>query len=420
MTNLLYLLITILLSAFFSGMEIAFISSSKMRFEVSNKTPNITSRIIALFYRHPDNFISTMLVGNNIVLVVYGIIFAHILEHPISILIGNEWIVVLVQTVLSTLLILVTAEFLPKILFRIDSNLSLSLFAIPAFVCYVVLYPISRFTSAISKLFLRLIGTRVNPETGDKVFTRVDLDDFIESSIANVDDQMGTEVKIFQNVLDFSTIKIRDCMIPRTEIVACEYNASIDELKVLFETSGISKIIVYKETIDNVVGYIHSSEMFRCVDCPWTSAIRDLPFVPETMNAPKLMKLFMQQKRSLAVVVDEFGGTSGIVALEDLVEEIFGEIEDEHDVNSSKDTAIDLGDGEYDLSGRLEITQVNDMFGLDLPESEEYQTLAGLILHSYQNFPKLYDVVTIGRFQFKITALTQTKIGRIRLKVLEE
>ncbi len=420
MTNFFSLLITILLSAFFSGMEIAFVSSSKMRFEVSNKTPNLTSRIITLFYQHPDNFISTMLVGNNIVLVIYGILFAHILEQPISALVENEWIVVLIQTILSTLLILVTGEFLPKILFKIDSNLSLSIFAIPAFVCYVVLYPISRFTSLLSRLFLHLVGTKVNPETSNKAFTRVDLDDFIESSITNDNDELETEVKIFQNVLDFSTIKIRDCMIPRTEIVACEYNTSIDELKVLFETSGISKIIVYKDTIDNVVGYIHSSEMFRCVDTPWTSAIRDLPFVPETMNAPKLMKLFMQQKRSLAIVVDEFGGTSGIVALEDLVEEIFGEIEDEHDINSSKDTAIDLGNGEYDLSGRLEITQINDMFGLELPESEEYQTLAGLILHSYQNFPKLHDVVTIGRFQFKITAITQTKIGRLRLKVLDD
>ena len=406
-------------SAFFSGMEIAFVSSNKLRFEMDRSEKSLTSRILSIFFHNPNNFISTMLVGNNIALVMYGILMAELIEQRIlGGWIANEFLLVLIQTIISTLIILVTGEFLPKTLFKINPNFTLNLFALPAFICYILLYPISKFASACSNLLLRICGNKINKEDSAKAFTKVDLDYFIQSSIeeANDEQEIDTEVKIFQNALDFSNIKIRDCMVPRTEIIAIEDNADINELKSLFIESGISKIIVYKESIDNVVGYIHSSEMFRNLT-DWKEGIRQLPIVPETMNANKLMQLFMQQKKSIAVVVDEFGGTSGIVALEDLVEQIFGEIEDEHDTQSY--IAKSIGNNEYILSGRLDIEKVNEIFPIELPESDEYQTVGGLILHQYQSFPKIYEIIGFGPFEFKILKVTATKIELVKLKVNE-
>ena len=406
-------------SAFFSGMEIAFVSSNKLRFEMDRSEQSITSRILSIFFHNPNNFISTMLVGNNIALVVYGILMAELIEDRfLSSLIENDFLIVLIQTIISTLIILVTGEFMPKTLFKINPNFTLNILAIPAFICYVVLYPISKFASACSGIILRIIGTKVNKEDSDKAFTKVDLDYFIQSSIQDSGDEkeLETEVQIFQNALDFSSIKIRDCMVPRTEIVAIEDNAPIEELKSLFIESGISKILVYKESIDNIVGYIHSSEMFR-EHVDWTEGIRQLPIVPETMNANKLMQIFMQQKRSLAVVVDEFGGTAGIVAMEDLVEQIFGEIEDEHDTQSY--VAKSIGNNEYVFSGRLDIEKVNELFPLNLPESDDYQTIGGLILHQYQSFPKIYEIISFDKFEFKILKVTATKIELVKLKVKE-
>ena len=413
------ILISMAFSAFFSGMEIAFVSSNKLRFEMDRNEQSLTSRILSIFFKNPNNFISTMLVGNNIALVIYGILMAEVIEQQLlADYIHNEFILVLIQTIISTLIILVTGEFLQKTLFKINSNFTLSLFAVPAFICYIVLYPISKFASGLSNLILRLTGTPINKEASYKAFTKVDLDHFIQSSIQDTEneEEINTEVKIFQNVLDFSSIKIRDCMVPRTEIIAIEDDATIDELKTLFIEKGISKIIVYNDNIDNIIGYIHSSEMFR-EPKDWHDGIRQLPIVPETMNANKLMKLFMQQKRSLAVVVDEFGGTSGIVALEDLVEEIFGEIEDEHDTKTY--VAKSLGNNEYILSGRLDIEKANELFPLDLPESDEYQTIGGLILHQYQSFPKAHEIITLDKFQFRIIKVTATKIELVKLKVNE-
>ena len=406
-------------SAFFSGMEIAFVSSNKLRFEMDRSEQSITSRILSIFFHNPNNFISTMLVGNNIALVVYGILMAELIEDRfLSSLIENDFLIVLIQTIISTLIILVTGEFIPKTLFKINPNFTLNILAIPAFICYVILYPISKFASACSGIFLRLVGTKVNKEDSDKAFTKVDLDYFIQSSIQDSGDEkeLEPEVQIFQNALDFSSIKIRDCMVPRTEIVAIEDNAPIEELKSLFIESGISKILVYKENIDNIVGYIHSSEMFR-EHVDWTEGIRQLPIVPETMNANKLMQIFMQQKRSLAVVVDEFGGTAGIVAMEDLVEQIFGEIEDEHDTQTY--VAKSIGNNEYVFSGRLDIEKVNELFPLNLPESDDYQTIGGLILHQYQSFPKIYEIISFDKFEFKILKVTATKIELVKLKVKE-
>ncbi len=416
--TIIYLLITMAFSAFFSGMEIAFVSVDKLRFEMDKKA-GVTSAILSYFFRNPNDFISTMLVGNNIALVIYGIFMAQIIEGKLLAgVISNHFVMVLIQTIISTLIILVTGEFLPKTLFKINPNLALRVCALPLFVCYVVLFPISKLASGLSAVFLYLFGVRINKEARAKAFGKVDLDYFVQSSIENAENEenLDAEVKIFQNALDFSNVKIRDCIVPRTEIVAVDVSASLDELKNLFIESGISKIIVYDGSIDNVIGYIHSSEMFRN-PADWRNNVKDVPIVPETMAAHKLMKLFMQQKKTIAVVVDEFGGTSGIVSLEDLVEEIFGDIEDEHDNTSY--VCKQIGEKEYILSARLEIEKVNEMFDLKLPESDDYLTVGGLILNSYQNFPKLHEVVTIGCYQFKIIKVTATKIELVRLKVVE-
>jgi len=405
-------------SAFFSGMEIAFVSVDKLRFEMDRKG-GVSSRILSLFFRNPNDFISTMLVGNNIALVIYGILMAQIIgDNLLAGWITNHFVMVLIQTVISTLIILVTGEFLPKTLFKINPNLVLNVCALPLFICYIILYPISKFSSGVSYLFLRLFGMKVNKEASAKAFGKVDLDYFVQSSIDNAESEetLDTEVKIFQNALDFSTVKIRDCIVPRTEVVAVALDTSLEELKNRFVESGISKIIVYDGNIDNVVGYIHSSEMFRNPK-DWRDHVKEVPIVPETMAAHKLMKLFMQQKKTIAVVVDEFGGTSGIVSLEDLVEEIFGDIEDEHDNTSY--ICKQIGEHEYVLSARLEIEKVNETFDLDLPESDDYLTVGGLILNKYQSFPKLHELVSVGKYQFKIIKVTATKIELVRLKVME-
>ena len=406
-------------SAFFSGMEIAFVSSNKLRFEMDRNEQSITSRILSIFYHNPNNFISTMLVGNNIALVIYGILMAELIEQQLlADLISNEFLLVLTQTLISTLIILVTGEFMPKTLFKINPNFTLSIFALPTFVCYVVLYPISKIASGISGLLLRLTGTKINKDASAKAFTKVDLDHFIQTSIENTanEEEINPEVKIFQNALDFTSIKVRDCIVPRTEIIAIEDDASVDELMDLFVEKGISKIIVYNDNIDNIIGFIHSSEMFMEPN-NWQQCIRQLPIVPETMNAHKLMKLFMQQKKSLAVVVDEFGGTSGIVAMEDLVEQIFGEIEDEHDTTTYVAKAV--GNNEYVLSGRLDIEKANELFDLEFPESDEYQTVGGLILHHHQSIPKAHEIITLNKFQFRMIKVTATKIELVKLKVNE-
>ena len=418
MSIIIYLLITMAFSAFFSGMEIAFVSVDKLRFEMDRRG-GVSSRILSLFFRNPNDFISTMLVGNNIALVIYGILMAQIIgDNLLAGWITNHFVMVLIQTVISTLIILVTGEFLPKTLFKINPNLVLNVCALPLFICYIILYPISKFSSGVSYLFLRLFGMKVNKEASAKAFGKVDLDYFVQSSIDNAESEetLDTEVKIFQNALDFSTVKIRDCIVPRTEVVAVALDTSLEELKNRFVESGISKIIVYDGNIDNVVGYIHSSEMFRNPK-DWRDHVKEVPIVPETMAAHKLMKLFMQQKKTIAVVVDEFGGTSGIVSLEDLVEEIFGDIEDEHDNTSY--ICKQIGEHEYVLSARLEIEKVNETFDLDLPESDDYLTVGGLILNQYQSFPKLHELVSVGKYQFKIIKVTATKIELVRLKVME-
>lgn len=404
------------LSAFFSGMEIAFVSSNRMLAEMDREGNGIAKKIISKFYNHPNGFVSTMLVGNNIVLVVYGILVARLFDSTIFSSL-DDGMKVTADTLLSTLVILFTGEFLPKILFKNNANRLLSVFSVPAYLFYILLWPISRFSTLLSKCLLRIVGIRMEAEADDEGFSKVDLDYLVQSSIENAhsDEEINEEVKIFQNALDFSDCKVRDCMVPRTEVNAVDVNdCTIDELMQKFVESGNSKIIVYEGDIDHIIGYIHSSEMFRNRD-NWRQCVCKMPFVPETMAAQKLMHIFLQQKKSLGVVVDEFGGTSGIVSLEDIVEEIFGDIEDEHD--STKYIATQVGDNEYMLSARLEIDKVNELFDLGLPESDDYMTVGGYILHEYQSFPKLNEVITIGRYEFRIIKSTMTKIELVKLKV---
>ena len=411
------ILASLALSAFFSGMEIAFVSSSRLQAEVDKEKMGISRLPLKVFYDHPNNFVSTMLVGNNIVLVVYGILIATLFDK--TIFRGYDAaFTVPADTILSTLIVLFTGEFLPKTLFKSNPNRWLAVFSFPAFLFYIVLWPISRFSTFLSHILLRLGGVRVEREKQGESFSKIDLDYFVQKSLDSVKDeeQIDDEVKIFQNALEFADTKVRDCMVPRTEICAVSDDCSDQELMSAFVDNGRSKIIVYHEDIDHIIGYIHSSEMFHSSE-QWRKNIRTMPFVPETMTARRLMQMLLQQKKSLAVVIDEFGGTSGIVTLEDIVEEIFGDIEDEHD--SQQYVARQVADGEYVLSARLEIDKVNDLFSLNLPESEEYMTVGGLILHEYQSFPKLNEVVKIGRFEFKIIKNTMTKIELVRLKVEE-
>lgn len=412
-----YILATMVLSAFFSGMEIAFVSSNRMLAEME-KDKFVLSRLpLKIFYKYPNNLVSTMLVGNNIVLVVYGILIAKLFDS--TIFSGLEpSVTVPLDTVLSTTIVLFTGEFLPKSIFKSNANRLLTAFAFPAFIFYILLWPISKLSTTLSHVLMRIAGVKVERGSVDEIFSKIDLDHLVQSSIEKAKDesQIDDDVKIFQNALEFPDTKVRDCMVPRTEICAVEYDSSVADLKNAFVESGKSKIIVYREDIDHIIGYIHSSEMFRDAD-NWHNGIQNMPFVPETMPANKLMQTFMQKKKTLGVVIDEFGGTNGIVSLEDIVEEIFGDIEDEHD--NSNYVAKQISKNEFILSARLEIDKVNEKFNVKLPESEEYMTIGGLILNYYQSFPKLNEVVTIGDFEFKIVKNTMTKIELVRLKVLK-
>jgi CBS domain containing-hemolysin-like protein len=408
-----YIIISLLFSAFFSGMEIAFVSSNKLRFELEKKQRNLTSSILGIFYRHPQQFISTMLVGNNIALVVYGLMMADFLQ-PLFFFTGNQLLITLMQTILATIIVLFTGEFLPKTIFRVNPNLWLRVFSWLLLLFYTAMYPIAYFTTWLSRIIIRIFNPNATDDKTDNVFSRIDLSYLLQESFDNNNhnEDIEHEVKFFQNALDFSKIKLRDCSVPRTEIIALEYETSLDTLKQTFIETGYSKIPIYRENIDNIIGYIHASEMFEHPN-DWKKYIKQIPIVPENMTAHKLMKLFMLQKKSIAVVVDEHGGTNGIVTLEDIIEEIFGEIEDEHD--NREYIAKQLGENEFLLSGRMEVQLANEKFGLNIPESDNYETIAGFILHHHQHFPKLHEVILIGNFKCKCIKVTNNRIELIRL-----
>ena len=412
---LFYIFLTILFSAFFSGLEIAFVSSNKLRFELDKKQRNLTSSILSVFYNHPQQYISTMLVGNNISLVIYGLLMAQVLE-PYLLELNSPFIITLLQTLIAGTLVLITGEFLPKMMFRINPNLWMRIFALPLLLCYIITFPVSRFTTWLSILILRICRIRISRNIQDNAFSRVDLNYLIQESFDGQDnkEELEHEVKIFQNALDFSKVKLRDCYVPRTEIVGVDYDTEVEVLRQVFVETGLSKIAIFKGNIDNIVGYIHSSEMFSH-QTEWRNYIKPIPIVPENMAAQRLMKLFMLQKKSIALVVDEFGGTAGIITLEDIIEEIFGEIEDEHD--SIGYTAEKINDHEFLFSGRMEVESINTKFDLAIPESDAYETIAGFILHHHQHFPKLNEVIRVEGFTLKCMGVTNNRIELIKLSI---
>ncbi len=417
-----YLILTIsalVLSGFFSGMEIAFVSSNKVKAEIDIKKGGLLSQILNIFYAHRETFISTMLVGNNIVNVIYGIGIAWLLKEPLEAWIGkdNDALILLVQTIISTAIVLVMSEFLPKTAFRINPNRSLRFFAVPLLFLYLLLYPISQFTSWLSGLLMRLFGIK-NEKKEIRLISVGELDDYLQENIDKSEDEnreVEREVKIFENALDFSDTRLRDCMIPRNEIVGVDIaETSREELSQLFTKSGLSKLVVYHDDIDNVIGFIQVSEMFK-PNVNWKDQIKPVIIAPETMLAKKMMQNLLKEKKSMAIVVDEFGGTAGMVTLEDLVEEIFGDIEDEHD--RRKLVARKTGDNSYEFSGRMEIERINELFDLDLPESDDYQTIAGYIVNRLEVIPNQGEKHVIDNYTIHINKKTGARLELISLTV---
>ena len=413
----LIVIITLLFSAFFSGMEIAFVSSNKLKIELEKKRGIISARVFSFFLKNQGSFISTMLVGNNIALVIYGIFIALILEPPLAVFISSSFIVFLLQTIISTLLILVTAEFLPKVLFRIDPNKTLSFFALPTVLFYIILFPLVRIITICSNWILRVIMKQDIGEL-EVSFGKVDLDHFVKEATDSMHnkEEIENEVQIFQNALDFSELRVRECMIPRTEVIALEENESIEVLKKTLTETGLSKILIYREDIDNIIGYVHSFELLKK---PKTikNILLPVSLIPEAMSANEAMSILIKNKRSIAVVLDEFGGTAGILSTEDIIEELVGEIEDEHDKEEYTENVIN--DEHYQFSARLEIDYLNENYNLTLPSSEEYETLGGLIINASGIIPEKGEVINIAPYKFEILIVEENKIDLIDLRIVE-
>lgn len=397
-------------------------SSNKVKAEIDIKKGGLVSQILNIFYAHRETFISTLLVGNNIVNVVYGIGIAWLLKEPLESWLGdNQALVLLVQTIISTAIVLVMSEFLPKTVFRINPNKSLRIFAVPLLMLYLILYPISKFTSWLSMVLMLLFGIK-NEKDEIRLISVGELDDYLQENIDKIEDEnkeVEREVKLFENALDFSDTRLRDCMIPRNEIVGVDIaETSREELSALFTRSGLSKLVVYHDDIDNVLGFIQVSEMFKPADVNWKDQIKPVIVAPETMLAKKMMQNLLKEKKSMAIVVDEFGGTAGMITLEDLVEEIFGDIEDEHD--RRKLVARKTGENSYEFSGRMEIERINEQFHLDLPESDDYQTIAGYIVNRLEMIPNQGEEHIIDRFTVSIAKKNGARLELITLKVNSE
>ncbi len=408
--------VSLIFSALFSGAEIAYITANRVRVELDVKKGGMISRIINRFYSDSDLFITTLLVGNNVMLVVYGMGAAFLIEKEwLAAYHLNEALVLAISTLISTGVILLVGEFFPKTIFRINPNISLKVFALPLFLFYVVLFPISIFTTWLSKMLMRLFGVHSEGQRMG-MLTVGDLNRYLENTIDEVNPekkQVENEVKIFHNALDFSTTHLRDCMLPRNEIVAVNIDTiDREELSELFTKSGRSKIVVYREDIDNVLGYIHVSELFN-PESDWKEHIKPVIFCPETLLANKLMRRLLSEKRSMAVVVDEFGGTAGLVTLEDLVEEIFGDIRDEHDQSGL--TVREVEPGVYECPGRVEVEKLRETYHIDIPESDDYQTLAGYILFSTGTIPAEGAELVIDDLMFTIKRRTATRLELIRI-----
>jgi CBS domain containing-hemolysin-like protein len=421
MSQVLVIISMLLLAAFFAGMEIAFLSANKLRLELDRKQGLLSSRIIALFQARSGQYIATIQLGNNIAIVIYGIIIARGLDPFLGKFIQSETGILAIQTLLSTLIVLTIAEYIPKTLVRINPNLALRIMSFPLMIMFVLLFPVSAFVHWLSKLILKQILRMESVNQYDTmVFGKVDLDHLIsESQDLNGESNSHEkdDIKLFQNALDFSSIKVRDCMIPRTEIIAVDGNEPVDVLNQKFVETGFSKILIYDESIENIIGYVTSKELFRNPPSI-KSMLINLSYVPETLPANKLLKKFIQEHKSVAVVVDEFGGISGMLTIEDIIEEIFGEIDDEHDIDEFIEKNPE--EGWYVFSGRLEIDYLNEKYGLKFSESEEYDTLAGYIIFHHENIPQLNDKIIIGRYEFRILKVSRTRIDLVQVKTVNE
>ncbi len=410
------ILIALIASAFFSGSEIAFVSANKLKIELDRQKGTISGRILSYFVKNDSRFIATMLLGNNIALVVYGIWMAKWIEPLVTPYLFNDALVLTVQTIFSTLIILFTAEFLPKATFQINPNRVLQFLSAPLMIIYSLLYPLTIFTMFISTGFLRLF--KMDLKNGETAFSKVDLDDYVrdlnERMVEGEENQLDNEMQILQNALAFSDIKARDCMIPRTEIVALELMDSIEELKQTFIKSGLSKILIYRDSIDNIIGYAHSFELFKRPNSIKEILI-PISFVPEAMPAKELLEKFAKQHGNLAVVVDEFGGTSGLVTIEDVVEEIFGDIEDEHDIDKLHEEK--LGENSFLFSARQDIDYINEEYNFKLEESSEYETLGGLVLHHLETIPPIGTTLEVGEYTLTIREVSDRRIELIQLDV---
>lgn len=412
----LYLLLAIFLSAFFSGMEIAFVSANRLKIELDKNQGRFAAKILSFFFKSPEKFIGTMLLGNNISLVIYSMLMVVLIEPLIVQYVSNTFLVLLFQTVVSTFFVLIFAEFLPKALLRINPNRTLFLAAIPLRIVYWVLYPFTYFTVGVSNLILRLF--KVDTSESDVVFSKVDLEHFVTDIQERQEegDDIENEIKIFKNALDFPDLKARECMIPRTEIVAMSVDCALEELQDKFITTGLSKVLIYRDSIDNIIGYIHSKELFK-KPASITSILLPISIIPEAMSANEVLKLFIKNRRSIGVIVGEFGGTSGIITTEDIIEEIFGEIEDEHDKEALIENQLD--EYTYQFSARTEIDYINNKYKLALPESEGYETLAGLIINISESIPEKGEVIYLDPFSFIVDKVSDNRIELITIKIAE-
>jgi len=409
---------SILFSAFFAGMEIAFITSNKLLIELKNKQGSITASILSNFVNNPSKFISTTLVGNNIGLVIYGIYMAKVLNPFIhGFLPGevhNEFLVLFIQTILSTLIVLVTAEFIPKVLFRINPDIILNILAIPFLLFYYIFWPIVHFIMWLSKLILNNI-LRIKYTESTPVFSKVDLDQYINQVEENdLDDDAEVDTEMFKNALDFSNIKVRECMTPRTELELIHIGASVDDLYKKFIETGLSKILVYADSTDNIIGYVHQKELFHKPKHIGEILI-PVEIVPETTSAMDLLNKFSKSRRSMALVVDELGGTAGIVTIEDIMEEVLGEIDDEHDTEAL--TEVQISEKEFLFHARHEIDYLNTKYELDIPEGE-YHTLGGFILAFHEDIPGKGEKINIERFQFTIEKVSGAKIEEVKMMIV--
>lgn len=418
-THILIWSILLLLSALFSATEMAFVTSGRLQYVISKRKGGSFNRLLDIVYKNYRNFLTTLSLGNLIVLVLFFYFtFTISLGYIRTFITENNFLVFAIVVVSSSIILIISGEVFPRAVTARNPDLWIKILIVPAFIFYIVLFPLARLLSFISKSILSMVGIQSRKPQIEPL-ARIELNDLIRKSIDDISDEseVESEVKILKNALDFSAMRIRDCMVPRADIVAVSEDADIGKLKEMFIESGISRILVYRDDIDNIIGYIHVWEMFS-TPADWTRKIAELSYVPESMPADKLMNELMQEHKSIAVVIDEFGGTSGVVTIEDLVEEIFGEIEDEYDSQSK--FVKKESENQYVLSGRVEIDTLNEEHGLDIPESEDYTTIAGYLLNFTQRFPKTYETIIIGKYTFKILKVTARKIEVVRLEISEE